>query len=433
MNILFLASLFILFFFSYLSTGKDFLNTSTMLCLSFLMCMVSAMYMHSKWQFSLSADTIIILDSFIFLTILINVMVHNHYIRKKHVEIDVRDTPIIEPVIIIMGIMSIAVIFLIVKSVVSITGWVSSFANMMLSFRTENAYSTNLDAKIPGYISQLQKLLTCYGLVLGYNLIWFWEGLSKRYRITSIVNIAIIAITPLFLGGRYGVLTFVIAIYFIYYFIKIRRHRTIKVIKMKNLFRTLLIVLALLYGFFAVKEFVGRSDNSDMIEYICHYAGGSIPNFDIFIHSNYPPDSIWGKETFYSLINGLRKLKLINVDYYYIHHEFNFLNGFSLGNVFVAIRDYIHDFGFVGAVILHTIFSLFFAIIYERAKKKSSSIGLILTSMVYFCVVMYGFQNAFFSNVISIGYLIQAVEIYILYKILITKRLSIKKPGVFRR
>ena len=112
---------------------------------------------------------------------------------------------------------------------------------------------------------------------------------------------------------------------------------------------------------------------------------------------------------------------MLDIPYYYIHHEFRRSGGASIGNIYTALRDYHYDFGLGGLLVLHTAFSVIFAFWYEYQKKRRSHLGILLWAMVYYCVVFYPISNSFFASVVSFGFVIRAALLAVLYRLLIQR------------
>ena len=129
-------------------------------------------------------------------------------------------------------------------------------------------------------------------------------------------------------------------------------------------------------------------------------------NLDLYF--KYPPtqSNIWGAETFYALINALRRLGVIEINAYLVHREFRSIGNISMGNIYTALRDYHYDFGMIGIYILHSVFTIFISVYYEILNKSRGNYPIILGSMMYYSVATYMFTQEFFCNIISFGFLI---------------------------
>lgn len=63
----------------------------------------------------------------------------------------------------------------------------------------------------------------------------------------------------------------------------------------------MLIAVVLVTVLFSVsRSWVGRTNESGMLEYVTTYAGGSIQLFDLYMQDPEPPSNVFGKETFHT-------------------------------------------------------------------------------------------------------------------------------------
>ena len=231
--------------------------------------------------------------------------------------------------------------------------------------------------------------------------------------------VALATLVSLLTGGRFSAMTALVAAFVLWYMLGPDGPRALRPGRMV---RAALVALGALYLFYGVRVFVGRQSEQGMLEYITHYAGGSLPGLDLYFKDPPPPSDIWGKETFYSLNQGLRKLGLLEIPYYLVHHEFRRSGGGSIGNVYTALRDYHYDFGLAGMYLLHIVFVLFFSVFYEYQKRRRSDLGLIVLAMMYYALAFYMISNFFYANLVSFGFAIRLGMTAALYLLLMGKR-----------
>ena len=402
---------------SYGLCGRDFFAPATMLCLTFAFSCACALYNLPRWQFDLAPRTVTLIVGSLTLSVGINAWARGCFQRVRVKPWQGQASPI--PLWVSAGILLVlGAVLLVMLAQVRRIGGSGSLAAAMAVFRAKNAYGLSLSDQLPGWVRQLLNLSAVVAFLYLFHLIWFGRRLG---RLGLALNAAILAVcvgVSLLTGGRFSAMTMVVAGAVLWYMLRSGGPRAWK---LGTLLRVMLAVLAVLYGFYAVKTLVGRQSEDTLVEYITHYAGGSIPGLDLYLQDPPAPSGIWGKETFYSLNNGLRKLGVLDIPYYYIHHEFRRSGGASIGNIYTALRDYHYDFGLGGLLVLHTAFSVIFAFWYEYQKKRRSHLGILLWAMVYYCVVFYPISNSFFASVISFGFVIRAALLAVLYRLLIQR------------
>ena len=412
-----LAALVLLSLASYGLCGRDFFAPATMLCLAFTFSCACALYNLPRWQFTLAPRTVTLIVGALALSVGINAWARACFQRVRVQPWQGQAVPI--PLWVSAGILLVlGAVLLVMLAQVRRIGGGGSLAAAMAVFRAKNAYGLSLSDQLPGWVRQLLNLSAVVAFLYLFHLIWFGRRLG---RLGLALNAAILAVcvgVSLLTGGRFSAMTMVVAGAVLWYMLRSGGPRAWK---LGTLLRVMLAVLAVLYGFYAVKTLVGRQSEDTLVEYITHYAGGGIPGLDLYLQDPPAPSGIWGKETFYSLNNGLRKLGVLDIPYYYIHHEFRRSGGASIGNIYTALRDYHYDFGLGGLLVLHTAFSVIFAFWYEYQKKRRSHLGILLWAMVYYCVVFYPISNSFFASVISFGFVIRAALLAVLYRLLIQR------------
>ena len=412
-----LAALVLLSLASYGLCGRDFFAPATMLCLAFTFSCACALYNLPRWQFTLAPRTVTLIVGALALSVGINAWARACFQRVRVQPWKGQAVPI--PLWVSAGILLVlGAVLLVMLAQVRRIGGGGSLAAAMAVFRAKNAYGLSLSDQLPGWVRQLLNLSAVVAFLYLFHLIWFGRRLG---RLGLALNAAILAVcigVSLLTGGRFSAMTMVVAGAVLWYMLRSGGPRAWK---LGTLLRVMAAVLAVLYGFYAVKTLVGRQSEDTLVEYITHYAGGGIPGLDLYLQDPPAPSGIWGKETFYSLNNGLRKLGVLDIPYYYIHHEFRRSGGASIGNIYTALRDYHYDFGLGGLLVLHTAFSVIFAFWYEYQKKRRSHLGILLWAMVYYCVVFYPISNSFFASVISFGFVIRAALLAVLYRLLIQR------------
>ena len=412
-----LAALVLLSLASYGLCGRDFFAPATMLCLAFTFSCACALYNLPRWQFTLAPRTVTLIVGALALSVGINAWARACFQRVRVQPWQGQAVPI--PLWVSAGILLVlGAVLLVMLAQVRRIGGGGSLSAAMAVFRAKNAYGLSLSDQLPGWVRQLLNLSAVVAFLYLFHLIWFGRRLG---RLGLALNAAILAVcigVSLLTGGRFSAMTMVVAGAVLWYMLRSGGPRAWK---LGTLLRVMAAVLAVLYGFYAVKTLVGRQSEDTLVEYITHYAGGGIPGLDLYLQDPPAPSGIWGKETFYSLNNGLRKLGVLDIPYYYIHHEFRRSGGASIGNIYTALRDYHYDFGLGGLLVLHTAFSVIFAFWYEYQKKRRAHLGILLWAMVYYCVVFYPISNSFFASVVSFGFVIRAALLAVLYRLLIQR------------
>lgn len=118
-----------------------------------------------------------------------------------------------------------------------------------------------------------------------------------------------------------------------------------------------LIILLLLLPLTAVL-FGRRMDNWD--EYLSIYIGAQIKNLNEFIlNNNFPlQTSIFGQQTFFTIIPLVSKLIGLNIPSYKLDLPYQAIGSLSLGNVYTTFYPWLYDFGYKGVFLLTLIMAI---------------------------------------------------------------------------
>lgn len=421
-----IAFLLCMFLISYYFCGKDFFAPSTILIIAFLISSICALYNKAQWQFQISSNTIFLIGSCLFITFLINSIYHSYNAKCVGINYDYNISQLSKGALYLGLVLLICCVCLRVYFVKQAVGN-GNIIQMMAQYRTITSYNSENYFSFPAWVNQLFTLATALVYICAFNLIYNFKYMTIENRILNIIILFLWIVLYLLTAARFEVMAMIVSWIYIFYTSRIKKRGFYKKISMKNLSKLIFVILILLYAFYLVKNVVGRDSQKNMIEYITSYMGTEIPNFDLFIKNPPEKSAIWGKETFFGLLQSLSKRGFANIPYYTIHKEIRVINGYSLGNVYTALRDYYYDFGIVGMWVMHTLFSIIQCKFYEKNKRMLSARSIVLYSTIYTCVPLYVFNNTLFATDFTFGFLIKIIEIYILFNVLIYKRVKIKK------
>lgn len=430
---IFLLFLFfiILLFISFLLFDKDYMSPSFIFCSVYIISIGSALINYTRWGLKdysaeafdilLSGAVIFILVGFIVKKIIFNRAPNNY--EQVVISSRINENTIVS---ILLVIINIIILILTIRQVKAIGGN-GSWGEMMENFRSITSYSLDPTMSIPGYLQQLQKIPTVCAYIYPFILIHNITNntVRKKDYFLCIINIMIFIAMSLDLSNRLNILGIVGAL-ILYYFVLHQGSSNSNGLQI--VFRLLLIFIGLMIIFYLIRLMVGRlgSTDTDFVDYITLYIGGPVKLFDLFLKNPIHDFSIWGKETFVSLIGTMRDLGA-NIPVYLMHKEFRTFNGIELGNVYSAYRDWYADFGLAGTLILQAVFSFFYNCYYYELQKKGINkhkISFIIYAYLSNALFLHPIEDWFFNMCLSVGTLIYIVIFIVLYQI-ITKRIKI--------
>lgn len=432
-----LVCLIVFFAISYLFSGRDYFAPSTVQILTFVGAVFMCIYF--MWSLNCPHDfqwaTIGMIAGSMAMSTIIGVIVHRIFVKieiRSHTTESVNVSPISNTItFFVMFVLVITIIWTLIE-VRRIGGSSGNFFETMHSFRSLHGYTTESIAKFPWLLNQLVSLTQVLFILYGFNLILFYGKLSVWQIVQNIIIIGLCILTLLLNGSRTPVVNNLIVLVIIFHLLRIQKQEGYKQYSLRTFFRIGVLVFLVMALFFVSKSFVGRTGKNNTLnaaEYISYYVGSGFIALDNYFKHPPIPSNIFGKETFYKLINFLTSYGIVDIPPYLIHLEFRSVGGGFTNNVYTFLRSYHYDFGMAGVFLLHGLCIVFLSVFYEYVKKKRGNIGILTFGMMYYSIVMSFFAERFFSQIFSPNFVKQLAFLLVLYELLIRKRIRLK----FRR
>lgn len=389
--------------------------------ISFIFSCGTAIANIERWKFEISIETCFVIIVGMCIIVLTNAIIHYYYSNKKILIFNRDDSPLNLSICFIFLIIMLVAVDIQVNFVKSIANTTESFSNMMNEYRMKVSYGFG-EIGTPGYLSQLDHFTKAICYICVFNVIVFYKKISKPLLAINLLIIVTWCIKILLNASRFEIFTLLFGAIFIFNIERIRINKGYKKVKIILLIKTLAILGIAIYLFYAVAHLVGRKSDSSLLEYLSSYIGTNIPNFNLFLNDPIINSKAFPNETFFGILQWLRRWGFDNIQGMLMHKEFRESNGYSLGNTYTAFRDYYHDFGICGLIFLHTIYSILFSYMYEKCKRKINNSRIIIISTIYGSVPMYVFSNAFFGLYLSPTYCTFLFELFLLYLFFIHKK-----------
>ena len=224
-------------------------------------------------------------------------------------------------------------------------------------------------------------------------------------------------------------------IYFIYYaifvytlfFLLIKKNVRFSLRKIIKFIIYISIFLFFFFILFAVlANMVGRNTSHSIFVQLSVYIGGPLISFNKFVNSfNFSKPDYMGEETLIGIYQVLRKIGIIDVP---LTRHLPFVQfGDNWGNVYTAMRRYIHDYGIIASMIIVSCIGFIYEFFYGLISKKTYlSLHCFLYAMWIYPIPMMIIDDLFLSNLLGIN------TIYDLFFLLLLYRIFIKKNYVER-
>lgn len=410
---------------------KDFLSPSFGVCAAFVFSIMCAAVNVQKWSFTLSDEAFFVILYSVNVYFIVELFIRNS--RKKLLE----TVPIMnrQPLIISKIVYILSILLMVLcgikyyKDIIYITSKYGDFStwNSAVKFYRDSGITGNISEGVSSLSSNLYIFSIAAAYVYGYLFIYNLSiTKNKAKNMLYLVPIIIFCIETIITGGRLHIIRLFIGMVYLYIFL-LYSNNVKKQISIKNILKIFLLMFILLYVFTSLSSLVGRVYKGDIFYYITSYIGGSIPLLDLFLHDGVKHE-IWGYETFPSLLKMIgRFFNIDSLKSIYVNKEFRALNGYSLGNVYTALRAYISDFGLFGLTILVALHSFTYSIYYKTLTLKkiytrNVDLGLLIYMFIAHAIYLFSIDDRFYMNIISI----ESVKIFFIFYIL-TRFISVNR------
>lgn len=294
-----------------------------------------------------------------------------------------------------------------------------SFAELIIARRMDQWTGEN-SLKIPSLVQQMGS----YTSVTSYFTIWLYSIIIifKNYSLNKMKRIILIHLFISFVNGMLSgskapmlelIVIFVIIYFYNYYAQMGKYHINKKIFK-----RLIFAIILLAISFKGINLLIGRNVNDRTnIDLLSEYCGAQIKNFDIYLSSNSQKTSkskVWGENTFIYYYTDINPKKF-SVD----NGEFQFINNYSLGNVYTLFQPYHQDFGSAGVFIIPFFIACISMFFYTKSTfsfKEPTKINanLIIYSSMAMSIFMGFFSSRFTESICRPGGIKTIIYIYIL-------------------
>lgn len=400
---------------------KDIFSPSVIFFLGYIVSILFGIWNQKYWSIEISGltKTIIILG---FIFFFLGEFVSRYLFAKQNFNKNDADVLKIKRIdankifLFLFIILNIVITYIVYKEIKNIAAIENDTTDNII-----NAFKSS-DYGLSGLATQLIKITKgsayVYGFIAMNNLLFSIKNKKRNlFDLCYLIPGIIYCFQCNLRGGRYTVIAFILGLLFIIYFLFQQSSGWIFKLKIRHYILIIIGTFVVIYAFWAVKSFVGRSDDSDFVDYIARYLGGSIKLLDLYLQ-NPPSDSM---NTFADLYKSLEKIGFSGLQYT-TYHEFRFSEtGVLIGNVYTSFRNYYNDFGMLGVVILSFLKSVVLSTIYcyLRSKKTYKSSFLIIFYMSLIYTIFFDFFVDYFYARLSIGYIIEVIIMCCIYYLII--------------
>lgn len=428
---------FLLMLMSYYLFNKDIMSPSFLITAGYLLSLVSTLYNINVWDVSIGLHTFLIYEIGI-----ISFVLGENFVKLINSKLS-KQTNNDKPLKIgyisiekwkyfIVFVVCIGILILTYREVVRIANLdFNSWGNIAYNFKT-NVINSDLEgASISSLVQQANKITKGFAFVFLYifvnNVFSVKTIKEKRWNYLNLIPGVMFGVQCVIRGGRFQVVAYIIGAVFLYYFFWRKTKGWNKIIPIKYIIRIVLVILIVILSFWLLREKVGRlSKDNDVMGYVTRYFGGGPALFELYLDDiNIIHDD--SNETFAGLITSANKLGFNFVAR--LSHEYRMSGGIIIGNAYSALRNYYHDYGFLGVILIDFILAIIFSKKYYQLKSCSSVTYnkvfdvILYTSFIY--AIFFQFFTDYFFARLSIGLFIEILIMRLCYWFITRLRISV--------
>lgn len=407
--------------------SKNIFSPSFIFCAIFIMTVSFANYAADGWQFQLSKKGFIVLLCGIISFVIASLVVTHLMEKQKRLFYhdsslaNVSEVCIFRSALIPFFIIFLVMAFYYYFSLCRITGVsgtdvASAFRNMS---RADGIEMSTIGRWL---LNILRGMSTTIVVILVNN--YFSKSFLKYHGIILTAFVLIYMLLTLFSGERTSIIR-IIGVAVLSFGVCWKRKNPKKIFPIKYLVLGVFLFIGILYGFSAIRYFVGRSSQLDFVDYLAFYFGSPIYNLDYGVNN---PAYIVGNKghTFLGITNNLARLGIGEITSV---HRMNITSStlhIFFGNTYTCLFDYYADFGLIGVIVLMAFFGGFITYLYCSAlyAKKLNIYRTAIYSFFGTTVFFVSFTEQLYSTYIAINTLIMIAAIIITIKFLKSKRLK---------
>ncbi|MBR0143807.1 MAG: oligosaccharide repeat unit polymerase [Clostridia bacterium] len=412
---------FLLFVVSYLIFDKDLLAPPTVVALTFLFGCLCCLYNENTWGLNFSLDSMELISAGIVATMLggiVGVILSNrpklttysffHGISKPE-EIEVH--PLKTWIVIAFQLVTVVLVF---NHICRVTGY-SSWGLAVAKYKLITGYQADVNdtstymSFLTRNMNEASRLIAfVYAYIIGNNLV-----ASKKKISINWIPVVVYTILSFMQGGRANLVRLWLVVLITAYTVHKRSVGWVNNKATKRVIRIIaLSVIAVGILFSGVRGIVGRTADSNLLDYVTFYAGSPIAVLNQVWEAPVTQPAVFGERILYYFNQTTRVLFGVPERYTFYYRYMQSPNGSHIGNAPTAFRPAFVEFGPVGFLLFFIACGAFFTYLYCKCRQKrgnsSFDFRLLVYSYISYTFMMYFYSTFFdFLSHLFIKYLIE--------------------------
>lgn len=422
---------------SFMMFKKDVMSPSFLICAGYFISALSTSYNIIEWNVSISF-LVYFLTTLGLVSFIIGELLVNMYFARNNIqyssgikEQEIKINKYLVAIVIAIGAL---VLYATYKEVVRIAYMnFASWGNLLYNFKT-NIVSEGLEASMSTIVVQANKLTKGFAFVFLFIFANDIFATEKRYKVLRNLYLLIPGILYIaqntIQGGRFQSLAYILAVIMLIYLFWRRKVGWEREIPVKYIIRVMAVMLIIVSVFWVSKEAVGRKNQDTIVDYVTKYVGGGPQLFEYYLQDkNYLHDEY--HETFCGIVTTTNKYGITDNVQKRSSHEFRYSpTGILIGNAYGGFRNFYHDYGVSGIIIIPFLLAVIFSCIYYRVKQykaftHNNIFMIILYSSLIYTIIFQFFTDYFFTK-IALGFFVEVFLMWVCYFVILRLRIKIK-------
>lgn len=230
-------------------------------------------------------------------------------------------------------------------------------------------------------------------------------------------------------GSRGGVIEYISFYIFVYAFFKSRVAKNNRIFNIEVLSLAFKGITLFVLIFVAAGSLKGWAE-SNPLEVVATYGGGSLSALDIFLNSPKINTSSFGQETFLGVYSLLERIGISSVSSSRIL-EFTTIGQSEITNIYTSIRRYVSDYGFFGMIYIQFILGyLFSAGFLHLQRSKRFGYFLLFYSMLFMAIIYQALDEQALTTLFSTTQVFTILFTYILYRLFLRRKTNIRDTPI---
>ena len=399
----------VLLIINYIFYKKEITSPSIIFCFTYIISFFCAILNIKNWNINFRVNTFLVFLIGGLLFVITANLIYSYFRKKRtNKQIDMKKIVVPRKILLLLLLYEVIVIILLLNNVLFIASKYGTYKSLPQALNIFKEYTSYKGLeRLPRYLTVLLKPIYAGAYI---SIFIFLNNIFvslKNKKIEIFDNIVYLIFPVMYCLQRYfesnrgSILNLIICTVVLAIILWSQSYDWKKTLKLKVIGALATFGVAGLFVFYLSAGITGRITDKNSIDYITMYVGGSIECFNIWMENPDEPYVVRGEYTFERTIEDLNEF---GITHYKLKNdkisERLFYKETFIGNIYTAYRSWIHDYGYIGAILLQIIFAATMTALYCCVRfylsPKYHNYILILYGFLIYTVFMHPIDTYFY-------------------------------------